>query len=138
MQQSNHLGMVSRKIMWGWARWSWAFNQFYSLETLFLILKQLQITNICLVSIGVLYLFETTQWNTYNQNHCDETKQSSIYDDLDEARTQENHKQDHDDLDHRHWQSMGSTTDIDSQAPTIWNKLRREPSFSRTDPPLCN
>ena len=34
---------------------------------------------------------------------------------------------------------MSPTTDIDSQAPTIWNRLGRESSFSlRTNTPSCN
>ena len=50
-------------------------QQFYSHETSPLNLTQIQITNICSVRIGVLYLVcETAQWNTYNQKHCDERK----------------------------------------------------------------
>ena len=34
------------------------------------------IKNLCSVRIGVLYhICETYQWNTYNQKHCNETKQ---------------------------------------------------------------
>ena len=49
----------------------------------------------------ILYLiFETSQWNTYRQKHCAETKQMAQW--RYEARIQENHKQDHDEPDHRH------------------------------------
>ena len=45
--------------------------------------------NICLVCIGVLYFIcETPQWNTYNENQCDETKQRARW--WSEARRQEN------------------------------------------------
>ena len=51
-------------------------KQFYSRVTLPLILMQLEITNISLVRIGVLYhVYEASQCNTYNQKHCDETMQ---------------------------------------------------------------
>ena len=43
---------------------------------------------------------ETSQRNTYNQNHCDETKQRAQW--RSETKTQENHKQDHGEPDHRH------------------------------------
>ena len=39
------------------------------------LLMQLHITNMYSVRIGVLYLScETSQWNTYNHKHSDETK----------------------------------------------------------------
>ena len=52
-------------------------------------------TRVCCVRIRVLNLIcETSQWNTYNQKHCDETKPRTQW--RFEAKTQENHKQDHD------------------------------------------
>ena len=53
---------------------------------------QVLITNIYSVRIRVLYrIFESSQWNAYNQIHCDETKQTPQW--WSEARTQENHRQ---------------------------------------------
>ena len=62
---------------------------------------QLQITNICSVRIRDLLhlIYETSQWNTYNQKHCGETKQRAQW--RSEARTQENHKQDRDEPEYR-------------------------------------
>ena len=74
------------------------FKQFNSCETPPWILLQFQITNICSVCIGVLYRL---QWNTYNKKYCDKTKQRAQL--RSEARTQENHEQDHDKPKHRHW-----------------------------------
>ena len=49
----------------------------------------------------VLYLIcESSQLNTYNQKYCVETKQKAQW--RFKARTQETHKQDHDEPDHRH------------------------------------
>ena len=54
------------------------------------------------VRIAVLYLIcETSQWNKYNHKRYVETKQRVHW--RFEARTQENHKQDHDVSDHKHW-----------------------------------
>ena len=50
-------------------------NLFYSRETLFLILTQLWITNICSV------LMDISQWNT-NKKHFDEMTLRSIYQNL--------------------------------------------------------
>ena len=51
----------------------------------------------CSVRRDVLYLIcETSQWNTYNQN---------VWWERFEARTQENHKQDHVEPDNGHCQS---------------------------------
>ena len=62
----------------------------------------LQITNLGLVCVGVLYLIrETTQRNTYNQTFCDKTMQRAQW--RSEVRTQENHKQDDNELENRHW-----------------------------------
>ena len=50
-------------------------NQFCSRETSPLILTQLKITNVCSFRTEAVYLIcETSQWNTYNHNHCNETK----------------------------------------------------------------
>ena len=62
-------------------------------------LKGVEIILICFrdgsVRIRDLYLScETSQWNTYKQKHCDETKQSAQW--RHEARIQENHELDHD------------------------------------------
>ena len=48
-------------------------NQFYPLETSPLVLTPVQITNICPVRIGALYLiYETSPWNTYNRKPYEE------------------------------------------------------------------
>ena len=61
------------------------------------------------------------------KKHCDKPKQRPQW--WSEARTQENQKD---------RTTISPTTDIDNQAPTLWNRLRRKPSFSlRTDPPSC-
>ena len=105
LQQSNCLRTASRKTTWG------GLNLFYSRETSPSILMQLQITNIYSVRIGVLYLIsETSQWNMYNNKDCNETKSMVQY--HSKARS-----------------TMGPTTDNDSQAPTIWNKYKRESAF---------
>ena len=65
---------------------------------------QLQISNICFVRIRDLCLIcGTSQWNTYNQKHCDETKQR--VDGSLNPEHKKKHKQDHDESDRRHWQS---------------------------------
>ena len=53
----------------------------------------------------LLHLWNITAKHIYicNQKYSDETKQMTRY--RPEARTQENHKQDHDEPDYRHWQS---------------------------------
>ena len=48
---------------------------------------QLQITNICSVHTGVLYLIcETAQWNTYTQKHCESDNHVNLAVWLDLAR----------------------------------------------------
>ena len=67
----------------------------YSRETSPLILIPLQITlSICSVGIEVVFLIcDTSQWNTYNENYRDETKQMLQW--RSESRTQENQTTDH-------------------------------------------
>ena len=53
-------------------------NRFYTHESSPLILIHLQITNMCSVHIGVIYLISETNFtvSTYNLQHYAETKQS--------------------------------------------------------------
>ena len=72
LQHGNRLRTVSKNLLW-------VLHQVYSHKTSLFILMQLQITSICLVCIGALYLItESSQCNTYNRPlHCDEAKQSA-------------------------------------------------------------
>ena len=111
--QKNHFG---KKTTMG--RLGGCLIQFYSRETSPLILMQLQITKICSVCIGILYLnCETSQLNTYN--HKLWMKQSKkLNGDL---------KPEHKETTNRI--TTGPITDIlDRQAPTFWKRLRRDPS----------
>ena len=120
LQQRSRTGTNSRKTT--------DLNQFYSCETSPLILIQVQFYKHPFGPFRLLYfIFETSQWNTNNQKPCDETKQRTKW--WPEARVQETHKQDHNELDHKHWYS----------GATIWNRLIRETSFIlRNGPPSCN
>ena len=109
--QRNSLRAVSLKTRWGGASGVVAgnWNQFYLWEICPLILPQLQITYICSVRTGVFYLISgTSQWNNISQSlkRYGMTMQSTQW--RSEARTQENHKQDHD----------GPHTSIDTQTQT--------------------
>ena len=128
LQPMNRLGMVSRKT-YGGRGGVGCFNQIYSHETSPLIRMQLQITSIYSVLIGS----STSSVKHHSESHiikkrCYETKQSAQW--RLESRTPQE-KTDR--------TMMGLTTDIDSQASNIWNRLRRERSLSlRKDLPLCN
>ena len=77
------------------------FDQLYSCEASPMISMQLQVRNICSVHIGVFYLLcKTSMLNTHNRKHCDEIKERNQR--RSEAKTQENHKQDHNEPDHRY------------------------------------
>ena len=71
-----------------------SINQFYLCETSLLNLRKHQMSDICSVRIGVLYLIsEISQWNTYNYN----TKMKQIKGlSGDPIRIQGSDKQDHD------------------------------------------
>ena len=66
---------------------------------------QLQVTNMFGLPWGPLPFSETSQ-ETYNHKYYDETKQRALW--QSEAKLQENHKPDHDELE-----------DIDNQAPAF-------------------
>ena len=118
LQQKNRFGTVSNKSTWG-------LNWFYLQETSSLILMQLHITSTCSVCIGSA----TSSVKHHNETHTIKNivvKQSKGFNgDLKLEQTKTTNET-----------TMSPTTDIDSQAPTIWNRLRRGPSISlRTNPP---
>ena len=80
-------------------------NQFYSRETLPLILMQFQITDMCLVRIGA----STPSVKHHSAAHIiTNTVIKQRDQSRSEVRTQENHKQDHDGTGHRHWKSVAN------------------------------
>ena len=89
------------------------------------------------LNYNYMYMFDPHRfplphlWNiTYNQKHCDETKQTDLA-----IWSQKQQQQQQQQQQNRHMTTMNPTTDIDtcSQAPM------RDPSFSlSTDPPSRN
>ena len=103
-------------------------NRFYFCEISPLILVQLQITSICSVRIEVLYLIcETSEWNTYMYDITMMKPSKWLNGDLKPENKKTINRA-----------SIGSSTDIDSQTPTIWNRLRGSRHLVWTDPPSSN
>ena len=89
---------------------------------------QFQNTSICPVHKGVLYLIcVTLQWNTHTHWHTHKHTHTHTMKKQSERVSG--------DLKPKHKKTtntttMSPTTDTDGQAPTIWNRLRREPSLA--------
>ena len=119
LQHRNRLGTVIRKttVCVCTCGGGGMLNHFYSRETSPRILMQLQNTNICLPSIRVFYrICELSQLTHIIKNHM--MKQSKVLDG--DMKPEHKNKR----------TAISQTTNIDSQAPAIWNWLRRELSFS--------